>query len=110
MGYIVEDGDNRYCFWVVDYAGKHFDISSIEAYPEQDCDMTKITVIGSGDQIRYYSVSGRQCTLSRNIELSYNTLEWDNENNSYSLVEKLPDLNICRLRLHFVLLSIAIQR
>jgi gliding motility-associated-like protein len=88
MGYIVEDGGNRYCFWVVDYAGKHFDISSIEAYPEQDCDMTKITVIGSGDQIRYYSVSGRQCTLSRNIELSYNTLEWDNENNCYSLVEK----------------------
>ncbi len=89
MGYIVEDGGDRYCFWVVDYFDKQFDISSVEAYPEQDCDFTKLSVEGNGNPLRYYSIDGRQCQLNRDIEAIYQTLEWDNENKGYVNVERV---------------------
>ena len=52
-GYIIESGNSKYCFWIVNYAEKIFDIVSVEAYPEQDCDMTRLSVSGKGDAIHY---------------------------------------------------------
>lgn len=87
-GYIIESANSKYCFWIVNYAEKIFDIVSVEAYPEQDCDMTRLSVSGKGDAIHYYSINGRQCTLSRDIEASFTTLEWDDEQKNYVTVEK----------------------
>lgn len=88
VGYIVEDGSKRECFWVVDYAEKMFDIQSVSEFIEQDCDMTKISVEGKGEQIKYYSIDGRQCVLSRGIEMNYETLEWDSESKEYIQIAK----------------------
>lgn len=88
MGYIVESGGNKYCFWIVNYADKQFDITSAKAYEEQDCEMTRISVEGTGEPIRYYSINGRQCQLSRDIEVNFMTLEWDGNEKGYSSVAK----------------------
>ncbi len=91
MGYIIDDGVSKYCFWIVNYADKHFDISSIEPYPEQDCDMTRISVAGIGEPIRYYSINGRQCQLDRGIEARFHTLEWNSDTKAYSDIEKVAE-------------------
>ncbi len=91
MGYIIEDKNDKYCFWIVNYADKHFEINSVEPYHEQDCDMTRISVTGTGEPILFYSINGRQYRLSRGIEAIYHTLEWDSENKSYSDVEKISE-------------------
>lgn len=92
MGYIVYDGSHRYCFWIVDYATKHFRVSSITGAMEQGCDDTRLTAEGSGDAIRYYSISGMPCTLTRGIVMEYSTLEWDATNKNYLTVEKSSEL------------------
>lgn len=88
LGYIISCGSDKYCFWIVDYADKHFEIASVDTYPEQDCDMTRIAVVGKGEPIKYYAINGRQCHLDRGIEVKYNTLEWDSTQKGYVNVEQ----------------------
>lgn len=88
MGYMVEDGNNRYNFWVVNYAGKHLKLSGVEASQEQDCDITNLMISGEGSAIHYFSINGRQCILSRGIEVKYTTLEWEENLKQYNTVDK----------------------
>lgn len=83
MGYIVEDGTDRYYFWLVDYSRHPFSITDITENPEQECGQVALDVTGQGDEIAYYSINGRRMTLSRDIKLTYNTLEWDSEQTIY---------------------------
>lgn len=87
-GYIVEDGDKRYYFWLVDYSAHRFIIRSLQPSDQQDCDHTLLTTDGSGDAIHYFTINGQQRTLSREIEVSYMTLEWDESNKFYNQIEK----------------------
>lgn len=86
MGYIVETGGRRYCFWLVDYSRHPFAVNYISESEEKDCSLTMLDVDGSGDEIAYFSVNGRRMTLDREIKLSYRSLEADTENLTY--VEK----------------------
>lgn len=83
MGYILIDDTTSYYFWLVNYADKMFKINSVSAYPEQECENTKIEVSGEGAPIHYYSINGRQCTLNRAIRASYENLIWDEEQKFY---------------------------
>lgn len=88
IGYIVEDGDKRICFWVLDYSTSPFDVTTVVADDEQDCEYTRINVEGRGEPLRYYSINGRSNTLSRGITVSYQTLEWNETDKVYLSVGK----------------------
>lgn len=82
-GYIIEDNDTRYYFWLVEYKDKRFQINSIEEAPVQDCDYTIINIDGFGSPIHYFTINGQQRTLSREIELMYETQEWEPDATEY---------------------------
>lgn len=88
MGYIFSDGSISYYFWLVNYADKVFKINSVSSYPEQECENTKIEVQGEGAPIHYYSINGRQCTLSRDIKVGYQNLVWDDDQKMYYAEEQ----------------------
>lgn len=96
IGYIIEDGNYRWCFWIVDYSDKRFNISNISFPINQDCGNTTINVECSADPIYYTGINGRRFQLSREINVVYNTLEWNNDNKNYLQVVKndvLPSIS-----------------
>lgn len=75
-GYIVEDGDRRYCFWITEYLPHRLKLRSAAPSNDQECGLTVINVSGSGDAIKYYTVNGMQKTLDQEITVEYTTQEW----------------------------------
>ncbi len=96
MGYIVEVAGQQYAFWLVDYSLHELTLQSLSLSAEQDCGRVALDVVGSGDEIAYYSVNGRRLTLSRDIELGYNTLVYDNENHTYTETATTEKLDYIR--------------
>lgn len=83
MGYIIEDNDNRYYFWIVDYSRHPFALTAVSVSEESGCDQTVLNVEGSGDEIHYYGINGRRFTLDREIEVNYFNLEWSDEQSNF---------------------------
>lgn len=79
MGYIIETGDSRYYFWVVDYSKHVLSVNSLSFSNEDECGETSIVVDGYGDAIKYFTINGQQRNLDRKIEVVYNDLEWNAE-------------------------------
>ncbi len=75
-GYIVEDGDRRYCFWVTNYLTHRLKLQAAAPADDQECGVTIINITGSGDPIRYYTINGMQKTLDQEIKVKYTTQEW----------------------------------
>lgn len=82
-GYILEYGDTRFYFWLTDYAVHRLDMTGITFPAEAECGMAEVTIAGTGDAIHYYSITGRQLTLDREITLKYNTMVWDDEASNF---------------------------
>lgn len=76
-GYIVEADGRQHCFWIVDYSRHRLRINGIAPAPQQDCSASSLLVDGSGSPIHYYTVNGQRRTLSQEIRIAYNSLEWD---------------------------------
>lgn len=96
MGYIISDGGDNHYIWVVNYAPHRFELSSVSSYPEQECSSTRLSVTGSGDAIHYYTIDGRPVELSRDIEVGYTSLAWDEDANDYSrqsMIKTYPHLS-----------------
>jgi len=93
MGYIIENGDTRYYYWIVDYSRHVFSINGIDIADEADCNSNTLNVSGEAQPIHYYSINGRQNTLSRGIKVSYNTLEWDDETKNYKQLEAVKTID-----------------
>lgn len=100
MGYIIEEGTSRYYFWVVDYSKHYFSINALDISAEQECDVTFLTPSGTGDKILYYTINGQAKELDRDIELSYMTLEWSEDNGTYNQVEKIETVSYLSSTLH----------
>lgn len=101
MGYIVEEGSERTCFWVVDYALHPLDMHSlIEAAEEPDCSMTALILEGSAPRLTYHDINGRQLTLSREMNLSYTTLEYNEETHVFTPVETSETLDDAEHTIH----------
>ena len=88
-GYIIEENDKRYYYWLVDYLPYRLKLTSVGLAPEQECDVTLLDVSGVGDAIHYFTINGQQRTLSREIEVHYTTQEWDENALRYNNVESL---------------------
>ncbi|MDE6381161.1 MAG: gliding motility-associated C-terminal domain-containing protein [Muribaculaceae bacterium] len=80
-GYIVEDGDRRYCFWITNYLPHRLRLQSANPAPEQECGVSVLNVTGSGDPIRYFTINGMQKTLNQEITVEYTTQEWSEKLN-----------------------------
>ncbi len=80
-GYIVEDGERRYCFWITDYLPHRLKLQSAAPSAEQECGVTIINVTGTGEPIKYFTVNGMQKTLDQEITIDYTTQEWKDSSN-----------------------------
>lgn len=83
-GYIVEHEGRNHCFWVTDYAGHTFRAGGLTVSPEQECDRLRLDFAGSAAEIACYTINGRRIAISRDIEVEYTTLNYDEENFSYT--------------------------
>lgn len=83
MGYIIKEGDKNLIFWVIDYGNKQFDVRELTISPDQNCGETVLDFIGNAGTLTYYTVTGRQEILSREITLNYYNLDWDSNGNSF---------------------------
>ena len=79
-GYIIEEGTTRTYVWVTDYSEHYLHLNDARVDSQSDCGTTIINMDGSGADIVYYTITGGRRVLGRDINISYNTLEWDSEN------------------------------
>ncbi len=93
MGYIIENGDNRAYFWIVDYSKHELKLNSVAAASVQECESTILDVDASADAIHYYTVNGRQMTLDRDIKITYDNLIWDDESKQYRQQETIDSFS-----------------
>lgn len=77
MGYILNTNDGNLCFWIVNYANKKFEVNSVEMSENQQCEYTELKFDGYADAIKYYSIAGQPVNLDRKIEVSYQSVKWD---------------------------------
>lgn len=83
MGYIVEEGDTRYYFWIVNYLPHRFSATSLSEGEGSDCMSTRLRFEGEASPIYYYTINGQQRVLSREIHLEYETQEWDETQSAF---------------------------
>lgn len=83
MGYIItEPGRSPHCVWVVDYALHQWQVSGINV-AESDCDRISIHVDNPAGSIAFYTVNGRREELDRDISLSYYTMTYNEDSQSF---------------------------
>lgn len=87
MGYIVEIDGRNSCFYIIDYSRHQLEVTSVFAPENLDCSSTIVELTGSGDAIHFFTINGQQRTLSREMLLTWNTLEWDDESESFIQTE-----------------------
>lgn len=95
MGYIVQSQGKASYFWIVDYTQHMLSLGSVHSAPSQTCDDTQIMIEGEGSPIYYYSIDGRRCELTRDIEVKYDNLEWSDDADNFNQVtvtKTLPHL------------------
>lgn len=86
-GYIIEDGTDRYYFWVVNYANHHARFDDLSFAEDQECDRARLSFSGSAGRIPYFSITGVPKELSRNLVVDYYTLKYNEETMSYDQME-----------------------
>ncbi|MDE6548399.1 MAG: gliding motility-associated C-terminal domain-containing protein [Muribaculaceae bacterium] len=82
-GYIVEDGDRRHCFWITNYLPHRLNLVSAAPSSDQECGVSIISVQGSGEPIRYFTINGMQKTLNQEITIEYTTQEWNDNSSNF---------------------------
>ncbi|MDE5629927.1 MAG: gliding motility-associated C-terminal domain-containing protein [Muribaculaceae bacterium] len=87
MGYHIKDQGGDIYIWITDYSAHRLSMESISPALEQDCARTLINFNGYAAEIPYYSINGRRLTLSRELNVSYSTLEFDETAFAFSLVQ-----------------------
>ncbi|MDE6854545.1 MAG: gliding motility-associated C-terminal domain-containing protein [Muribaculaceae bacterium] len=85
MGYIIEEGSKRTCFWVCDYSRHMLNLATIAPAPEQNCGTAILEFAGEAGEIPFYSINGRRQNLSRELELEYTSLSFDEETFVYNM-------------------------
>lgn len=83
MGYIVEEGTSRRCFWIVNYENHICSLQHLAISPEQDCLTASLDFTGQVDRIIYYTVNGVPRTLSRGLNIEYTTQTYDADRGEY---------------------------
>lgn len=84
--------------WVIDYSKYRLKINSITVDQEnQDqCNKVQLKIDKTELPLTYYSIAGSPYSVARHYILKYNTLEWNTDTKSYSVVEKTIDTSASR--------------
>lgn len=81
-GVMVCDGPEgtkpRY-WWLINYDHHRCELRGLSMAPEQECGRAVIELDGSAADITAYGINGRPFTISRELELTYNTLTFNAE-------------------------------
>lgn len=100
-GFIIREGDRPHYYWIVNYANHQMDLQGMEVGSESDCSTTQLNIVGSGgDAIAYYTINGVRCELSRELQLSYKTLEYDSSKTSYQQVDYTTTVDHLQSSIH----------
>ncbi len=92
-GLLVEDAGRQFCYWVTDYSAHPLHLEGVAATGgEYACDNTRLSIAGQGDAIHYYSINGRELTLSRGIVVTCQSLVYDKEQHAYVQAEQQTEL------------------
>lgn len=92
-GIMAEADGRQYCYWIVDYSRHEFLLNGVTASDgDYACDNVQLTVQGSADAIRYYTINGREMTLDRDITVTYPTLVFDKDAVRYVQAENSVSL------------------
>lgn len=82
-------GDRSYYYWIVDYSEHELTLNSLTIDPnESDCSMAALLFDGSAGPITFYTITGAPKTLSRDLELSWTSLAFDSDSESFQQVSK----------------------
>lgn len=95
------EGDRSYHYWIIDYARHYLDLKSLTYDPaESDCNMAALTFSGNAGSIYYYTINGARRTLSRELKLTYTTLEYNETTDCYMPVQAEKTINAIDGLLH----------
>ena len=95
MGYIIEEDNDRYYYWVVNYADYYLSLNDMFFINDLPCSFLSFRIDGIAHKIPYSTTTGHTEILDREIELSYNTLEWNDSTHwqEKTIVEKFESLD-----------------
>lgn len=83
-GYVIEDGTSRQYFWVVNYANHPLRLDALTVTADSDCARAILAATGQGAPINYYTINGQQKELSRQLQLLWQTLVYDENAGAYT--------------------------
>lgn len=92
MGYAVSDGSSTTYFWVIDHSTTPVKLTSLAMSPSSDCSTTWLNFVGEGDAITYYGITGVPVKVNREFQLTYRTLEFDENAFAYVETERVETL------------------
>lgn len=99
MGYIVTEGNRRYCFWVTDYASKPFELRSVTV-GSSDCYNLTLIADGTGARMTYTGINGRAVEIDREITVSYSYPVYDQQSGAYVATEVTKNFSYLHNELH----------
>ncbi len=100
MGYMIEEGTSRKCYWIVNYSNHRCVLGDLSIAPEQDCLSAALLFSGKADRIVYYTINGVPRTLSRGLLLEYTTLVFNADRNVYEQTIYTQDLEYLSNEIH----------
>ena len=89
-GYYVDEGvSSSYYIWIIDYAKHPVRFENVAVSENSSCSGVLLQSSAEMDNLRYYySTNGLSRTLAREFEVSFNTLEWDEEGQLFREVRR----------------------
>lgn len=78
-GYIIRDKGTTYAFWLVDYSDYELKLESLTLSDDSNCETTVLNFEGNASEIDYYGINGQKEILSRDLQLEYTNLEWNED-------------------------------
>lgn len=101
MGYIITLPDGRrQCYWIVNYSSFPLDLKELTLSPESDCSTTWLNLSGTAEPITAYGINGSPLKISRELELTYTTLEFSSEAFAYIPVTKTETVESASEAIH----------
>lgn len=87
-GYVIETPEGNKYIWVTDYSSHRLTLNSLTISDESDCSSAILDVDGNGSQINCFTINGRPTEISREMEITYYTSEYNETLKSFSRQEK----------------------
>ncbi|MCM1331399.1 MAG: gliding motility-associated C-terminal domain-containing protein [Bacteroides sp.] len=99
-GYVIETASSTEYIWVVDYSSFIPVINSIDFDKESDCSDVILNISGKVDAIPFYSINGRKSELDRDIEVTYNTVKYNEDIGAFAEKQEIEHLSHIDGRIH----------